>query len=47
MGYWELDIIIGKGHRQALVFLTERKSRLVLLAKVSGKNADGVKQVVL
>ena len=46
LGDWELDTIIGKGHRQALVSLTERKSRLALLVKVSSKGAEGVKRAV-
>ena len=32
IGDWELDTIIDKGHKQALVSLTERKSRLTLVA---------------
>ncbi len=40
MGDWELDTIIGKGHKQAIVSLTERKSRLTLLAKVKRKTAE-------
>lgn len=47
LGDWELDTIIGKGHKQALVSLTERTSRLALIAKVHGKNADEVKQAIL
>lgn len=42
IGDWELDTIIGKRHKQALVSLTERKSRLTLIAKVSRKNAKAV-----
>lgn len=34
LGDWEIDTVIGKGHRGALVTLTERKSRLALLQKV-------------
>ena len=40
IGDWELDTIIGKGHKQAIVSLTERKSRLTLLAKVKRKTAE-------
>jgi IS30 family transposase len=40
IGDWELDTIIGKGHKQALVSLTERKTRLTLLAKVQRKSAE-------
>ncbi|MBL4851148.1 MAG: IS30 family transposase, partial [Gammaproteobacteria bacterium] len=31
IGDWELDTIIGKGHQQAIVSLTERKSRYTLI----------------
>ncbi len=44
---WELDTIIGKGHKQALVSLTERKSRLTLIARVASKEADTVKTAIL
>jgi transposase, IS30 family len=47
LGDWEVDTIIGKGHQQALVSLTERKSRLVLLRKVEAKTATAVQQAVL
>ena len=40
IGDWELDTIIGKGHKQALVSLTERKTRLTLIAKVRSKSAE-------
>jgi IS30 family transposase len=47
LGDWELDTIIGRNHKQALVSLTERKSRLALIAKVPSKAAAGVKNAVL
>ncbi|BCO29996.1 IS30 family transposase [Thiohalobacter sp. COW1] len=47
LGDWELDTVVGKGHKQAIVSLTERKSRLALIAKVPTKEADGVKDAVL
>jgi IS30 family transposase len=37
LGDGEVDTIIGKGHRHAIVSLTERKSRLALLRKVKCK----------
>jgi len=40
IGDWELDTIIGKGHKQALVSMTERKSRLTLVTKVKRKSAE-------
>ena len=46
VGDWELDTIIGKGHKQAIVSLTERKSRLTLIAKVKRKSAELVSQSV-
>ena len=47
LGDWELDTIIGKRHKQAIVSLTERKSRLSLIAKVPTKEAESVKNAVL
>jgi len=47
LGDWELDTIIGKGHKQALVSLTERKARLTLLAKVERKTADQVATTIV
>jgi len=47
VGDWEVDTIVGKGHRQAIVSLTERKSRLVLLQKVERRTADLVSDAVI
>jgi IS30 family transposase len=47
LGDWELDTIIGKGHKQAIVSLTERKSRLALLAKVERKTANQVSTSII
>jgi IS30 family transposase len=47
LGDWELDTIIGKGHKQALVSLTERKARLTLIAKVERKTADQVATTIV
>jgi len=47
IGDWEVDTIIGRAHKSALVSLTERKSRLTLLGKVSRKTAAEVGQVVV
>ena len=46
-GDWELDTIIGKDHKQAIVSLTERKSKLSLMAKVSRKTADLVSKAII
>ena len=47
LGDWELDTIIGKGHKQAIVSLTARTSRLSLISKVRTKGADEVEEAVL
>lgn len=47
LGDWEVDTIIGKGHRHAIVSLTERKSRLALLKNVERKTAKAVADAVI
>jgi len=47
IGDWELDTIIGKGHQQAIVSLTERKSRYTLIHKVKRKTAQCVSDAVI
>jgi len=42
LGDWELDTVIGKGGKGALVSLCERKSRLTVIGKVSRKSAAEV-----
>lgn len=46
-GDWELDTIVGKGHKQAIVSITERKSRLTLIHKVERKTASNVTKAIL
>ncbi|MFQ5752692.1 MAG: IS30 family transposase [bacterium] len=46
IGDWEADTIIGKGHKQALVSLTERKSRLSLIYKAERKTKEEVTDAV-
>jgi len=46
LGDWEIDTIIGKGHRGAVVTLTERKSRFTLLRTISHKSAELVARTV-
>jgi IS30 family transposase len=41
-GDWEADTIIGTAHRQAILSLVERKSKLVRLRKVARSTAEGV-----
>lgn len=47
IGDWELDTIIGKGHQQAIVSLTERKSRYTLIHKVKRKTAASVSSAII
>ncbi len=47
LGDWEVDTMIGKGHRGALVTLTERKSRLALIHRVKHRRAEEVAQAIL
>jgi IS30 family transposase len=47
LGDWEIDTVIGKRHRGALVTLTERKSRLSLLKRVDTRQADVVSQATI
>ena len=47
IGDWEVDTMIGKGHRQAIVTLTERKSRFALLRKVERRKAGLVSTAII
>ena len=40
IGDWEIDIVIGKNHRQALVTIVERKSKFTVMKKVGNKAAE-------
>ena len=40
LGDWEIDTLVGKGHRGALVSLVERKSRYTLLQPVPQRLAN-------
>lgn len=46
LGDWEVDTMIGKRHRQAIVTLVERKSRLVFLRKVRQRTAEAVEDAI-
>jgi len=46
LGDWEADTIIGKRHQQALVSLTERKSRFSLIYKVERKTSDQLTEAI-
>ena len=47
IGDWELDTIIGKNHKQAIVSMTERKTRLNYLFKVKNKDAASVEFAII
>src|SRR5512134_1690082 len=46
LGDWEVDTLSGRKQKQAIVTLTERKSRFTLLGKVSQRTAQAVRQQV-
>ena len=46
-GDWEVDTVIGRHHKQALVTLVERKSSLTLIAKVTRKTAENVATAII
>lgn len=46
LGDWEVDTVFGKDHQQALVTLTERKSRFTLLGKVTQRTAQAVQDQI-
>ena len=47
IGDWEVDTIVGRRHQQAIVTLTERKSRFALLRKVEQRKADLVGAAII
>lgn len=47
IGDWESDTIIGKGHKQAIVTLVDRKSRLLLMQKVEKRTAEKVGEATI
>jgi len=46
-GDWEIDTIVGKNHKGAIVTVVERKSAFTLMAKLSRKNADELASTVV
>ena len=47
IGDWEADTVIGKGHQGVLVTLSERYSKLNLIAHVASKHASVVTQAMM
>jgi transposase, IS30 family len=47
VGDWEADTITGQQHQQAIVTLTERKSRYTLLGKVTQRTAQAVQHQIV
>jgi IS30 family transposase len=47
IGDWEVDTVIGKGQQQALLTLTERKSKYTLIAHLKQRTAAAVEQAML
>jgi len=47
LGDWELDTIIGKGHKGAIVSMVERASKLTKLVLVSNKTAKQVEEALI
>lgn len=46
-GHWEIDTIIGKGHKGAVVTIVERRSRYTLLASVENRSAELVAEATI
>ena len=47
LGDWEIDTIIGKNRKQAIVTLVERVSKTTILSKVKAKKADLVSSSII
>lgn len=47
IGDWEIDTIIGKNHKQAIVSIVERKSKFTILKKVPRKTAQNVTEATI
>jgi len=46
LGDWEVDTLIGKQQKHAMLTLTERKSRFTMIGKVSRRTAQAVRRQV-
>lgn len=47
VGDWEVDTLFGRGHKNAIVTLTERKSRMALVGKAGHLTSQAVCDVVV
>lgn len=47
VGDWEIDTVIGKNHKGALVTIVERKSRYTLIGVVSSRHSENVTTATL
>ena len=47
IGDWEIDTVIGKNHRQAIVTIVERFSKFSVMKKVERKTADAVAKATI
>ena len=47
LGDWEIDTLIGKNHKGALLSIVERKSKFTLIRKLSKKRADLVAEAAI
>ena len=47
IGDWEVDTIVGKDQKSALVVATERKTKLTLIRKIENFKAENTAQMVI
>ena len=47
VGDWEIDTIVGKNNKGAIVTIAERTTAFVLIAKLNGKNAQELAEAVV
>ena len=47
VGHWEIDTIVGKNNKGAIVTIAERATAFVLIAKLNGKNAQELAEAVV
>lgn len=47
IGDWEIDTVIGKGHRGALVTIVERATQFTLSARLDDKSAEAVTEATI